>query len=150
MLRLAEPHPETAGVSNVSFLHGELERIPLPAGSVDVVTSNCVLNLSPDKPAAFGEMYRVLRPGGRVRVSDVVAEDRLTPQQRAERGDHASCMAGALSCNEYLRGLTEAGFVDVSVTFTHEVADGLHGAAVHATKPEAAASSEARRSLVSS
>jgi hypothetical protein len=102
---------------------------------VDVIISNCVINLSVDKPTVFAEMSRVLRPGGRVGVSDVVAEDRLSAVDRAERGDHAGCIAGALSVSEYETGLRAAGFVDVSVTFTHEVADGLHGAIVRATRP---------------
>ena len=80
-------------------------------------------------------MFPVLRPGGRVGVSDVVAEDRLEPPERAERGDHAGCIAGALSVSEYQAGLIAVGFGDVSVKFTHEVADGLHGAIVRATKP---------------
>jgi SAM-dependent methyltransferase len=135
MLDLARRNAVEAGVDNVEFLEGGIEDIPLPDGSVDVVISNCVINLSVDKAAVFAEMGRVLRPGGRVGVSDVVAEDRLTVEQRAERGDVASCAAGALSLSEYEAGLAAAGFVDVSVTFTHEVADGLHGAIVRAAKP---------------
>jgi ubiquinone/menaquinone biosynthesis C-methylase UbiE len=99
------------------------------------VISNCVINLSVDKPAVFAEMRRLLRPGGRVGVSDVVAEDRLSAAERAERGDFAGCIAGALSVSEYESQLAAAGFVDVSVTFTHDVADGLHGAIIRATKP---------------
>jgi hypothetical protein len=90
-----------------------------------------------DELAVFAEMFRVLRPGGRVRVSDVVAEDRLTASDRAERGDHAGRIAGALSVSEYEAGLHDAGFADVSITFTHEVSDGLHGAIVRAAKPPA-------------
>ena len=111
-----------------------IEEIPLPADSVDVVISNCVINLSVDKAAVLTEMARVLRPGGRVGVSDVVAEDRLTPEQRAERGSYVGCIAGALSKGEYVEGLRAAGFEDVSVEFTHEVADGMHGAIVKAVK----------------
>jgi SAM-dependent methyltransferase len=135
MLDLARRNAADAGVDNVEFLKGHIEQVPLPDGSVDVVISNCVINLSVDKPAVFAEMFRVLRSGGRVGVSDVVAEDRLSSAERAERGDHAGCIAGALSVSEYEAGLAEAGFVDVSVTFTHEVADGLHGAVVRAVKP---------------
>jgi ubiquinone/menaquinone biosynthesis C-methylase UbiE len=114
--------------------------VPLPADSVDVVISNCVINLSTDKAAVLTEIARVLRPGGRVGVSDVVAEDRLSPEERAERGSYVGCIAGALSVGEYTAGLEAAGFENVSVEFTHEVADGLHGAIVKAVKtsrPEA-------------
>jgi len=134
MLALARVNAAKAGVANVEFLKGVIEEIPLPAGSVDVVISNCVINLSVDKPAVLTEMARVLRPGGRVGVSDVVAEDRLDPEQRAERGSYVGCIAGALSRSEYVAGLEAAGFEDVSVEFTHEVADGMHGAIVQARK----------------
>lgn len=134
MLDLARRNAVEAGVDNVELLKGEIEDVPLPNGSVDVIISNCVINLSTDKPAVFAEMFRVLRPGGRVGVSDVVAEDRLTAADRAERGDHVGCIAGALSVSEYEAGLEAAGFVDVSITFTHAVADGLHGAIVRATR----------------
>ncbi|MFP5335399.1 MAG: arsenite methyltransferase [Actinomycetes bacterium] len=135
MLALARRNAAEAGVTNVQWLRGHIESVPLPADTVDVVVSNCVVNLSVDKPAVFAEMFRVLVPGGRVGVSDVVAEDRLSPEERAERGDHAGCIVGALSVTEYSSGLRAAGFGDVSVTLTHEVADGLHGAIVRATKP---------------
>jgi arsenite methyltransferase len=134
MLSLARTNAEEAGVTNVHFLKGVIEEIPLPADSVDVVISNCVINLSVDKAAVLTEMARVLRPGGRVGVSDVVAEDRLTPEERADRGSYVGCIAGALSTSEYVEGLEAAGFADVSVEFTHEVADGMHGAIVKAVK----------------
>ncbi len=134
MLALAQQNAREAGATNVHFLKGVIEAIPLPADSVDVVISNCVINLSTDKPAVLTEIARVLKPGGRVGVSDVVAEDRLTPAERAERGSFVGCIAGALSRSEYVAGLEAAGFEDVSVDFTHEVADGMHGAIVKATK----------------
>jgi arsenite methyltransferase len=134
MLALARSNAEEAGVENAIFLKGMIEQIPLPAGSVDVVISNCVINLSPDKPAVLTEIARVLKPGGRVGVSDVVAEDRLSEEERAERGSYVGCIAGALSKSEYAEGLVAAGFEEVSVTFTHEVADGMHGAIVKATR----------------
>jgi arsenite methyltransferase len=134
MLALARRNAEDAGVKNAIFLKGMIEQVPLPAGSVDVVISNCVINLSTDKAAVLTEIARVLRPGGRVGVSDVVAEDRLTQEERAERGSYVGCIAGALSKSEYEQGLEAAGFEDVTVTFTHEVADGMHGAIVKATK----------------
>ena len=134
MLALAQSNAREAGVSNVHFLKGVIEEIPLPASSVDVVISNCVINLSTDKAAVLAEMARVLRPGGRLGISDVVAEDRLSPAERAERGSHVGCIAGALSQGEYMAGLEAAGFNEVSVEFTHEVADGMHGAIVKAVK----------------
>jgi arsenite methyltransferase len=136
MLALARKNAADADVRNVHFLKGMIEQIPLPADSVDVVISNCVINLSTDKAAVLTEVARVLKPGGRVGVSDVVAEDRLTAADRAERGSYVGCIAGALSKSEYVSGLEAAGFEDVSVEFTHEVADGMHGAIVKARKTE--------------
>jgi arsenite methyltransferase len=135
MLALARRNAAEAGASNVTFLKGHIEQIPLPADTVDVVISNCVINLSVDKPAVFAEIHRVLKPGGRVGVSDVVAEDRLSPADRAERGSYVGCIAGALSKAEYEQGLAAAGFEQIQVTFTHEVADGLHSAIIKATRP---------------
>ena len=135
MLALAEENARAAGAPNVRFLKGYMEAIPLPAESVDVVISNCVVNLSPDKPKVLAEVARVLRPGGRLGISDIVAEDRLTPGERAERGSYAGCIAGALSEGEYRHGLEASGLVDAEVEFTHEVADGMHGAIVRARKP---------------
>jgi SAM-dependent methyltransferase len=137
MLALARANAAEAGVANVHFLKGVIEQIPLPAGSIDVVISNCVVNLSVDKPAVLTEMARVLRPGGRIGISDVVAEDRLAPAERAERGSFVGCIAGALSKGEYEAGLEAAGFEQVSVAFTQEVADGMHGAIVQAVKAAA-------------
>ena len=135
MLDLARRNAAEAGATNVEFLKGQIEAIPLPDASVDVVISNCVINLSVDKPAVLAEIRRVLRPGGRIGISDVVAEDRLSPQERAERGSYVGCIAGALSDGEYRAGLAALGFADIDITFTHEVADGLHAAIVRATKP---------------
>ena len=143
MLALARTNAADAGVTNVHFLKGVIEQVPLPAESVDVVISNCVINLSVDKPAVLSEMARVLRPGGRVGVSDVVAEDHLSAEERAERGSYVGCIAGALSRSEYVAGLEAAGFEDVSVEFTHRVADGMHGAIVKARK----SSESARKGL---
>ncbi|MFF3918812.1 arsenite methyltransferase [Streptomyces sp. NPDC001852] len=138
MLALALANAEKAGATNVEFLKGTIEAIPLPANTIDVVISNCVINLSVDKPAVFAETFRVLKPGGRIGVSDVVADDTLGPEQRAERGDHVGCIAGALSFAEYRRGLEAAGFTDVEITPTHPVADGMHSAIVRAVKPAGA------------
>jgi ubiquinone/menaquinone biosynthesis C-methylase UbiE len=134
MLALAQQNAREAGVTNVHFLKGLIEQVPLPADSVDVVISNCVINLSTDKAAVLTEMARVLKPGGRLGISDVVAEDRLSVAERAARGSHVGCIAGALSRGEYVAGLEAAGFDEVSVDFTHEVADGMHGAIVKAVK----------------
>src|SRR6267378_2689674 len=139
MLALAQRNARDVGVPNVHFLKGEIENIPLPADSVDVVISNCVINLSTDKPAVLTEIARVLKPGGRIGISDVVAEDHLSADERAERGSFVGCIAGALSKGEYEAGLEAAGFEQISVEFTHQVADGMHGAIVKAvmtTEPE--------------
>jgi SAM-dependent methyltransferase len=134
MLALAQQNAREAGITNAHFLKGMIEQIPLPADSVDVVISNCVINLSVDKPAVLTEIARVLKPSGRIGISDVVAEDRLSPADRADRGSHVGCIAGALSKREYTAGLEAAGFEEVSVEFTHQVADGMHGAIVKAVK----------------
>ncbi|WP_156721961.1 arsenite methyltransferase [Streptomyces apocyni] len=135
MLALARANAAAAGVANVEFLRGAIESVPLPSQSLDVVISNCVINLSTDKPAVFAEAFRVLKPGGRVGVTDVVADDELTAEQRAERGDHVGCVAGALSFAEYRAGLAAAGFTGIEITATHAVADGMHSAIVRATRP---------------
>jgi arsenite methyltransferase len=137
MLALAKRNAEEAGVANAIFLKGVIEDVPLPTESVDVVISNCVVNLSIDKAAVLAEMARVLKPGGRIGISDVVAEDRLLAEERAERGSYVGCIAGALSRGEYETGLEAAGFAGVTVTYTHEVADGMHAAIVQAIKPAA-------------
>jgi len=137
MLELARANQTRAGLINVEFLKGTIENVPLPDASVDVVISNCVINLSTDKSAVIAEMFRVLTPGGRIGISDVVAEDHLTPADRAERGSYVGCIAGALSKSEYLDGLTAAGFVDAEVRFTHQAAPGMHSAIVRAVKPAA-------------
>jgi arsenite methyltransferase len=135
MLDLARRNAAEAGVDNIEFVRGTIESIPLPGSSIDVVISNCVINLAADKAAVFGEIARVLRPGGRVGVSDVVADDALSPNERAERGSFSGCIAGALSFSEYRAGLAAVGLVDVSIEPTHAVADGLHGAIIKATRP---------------
>ena len=135
MLALAQENARKAGATNVHFLKGLIEDIPLASESVDVVISNCVVNLSPDKERVLVEIARVLRPGGRVGISDVVADDRLSPADRAARGSHVGCIAGALSVSEYREGLEAVGLTDVEVEPTHTVADGMHGAIVRARKP---------------
>ena len=134
----------------MQFLRGTIEDIPLPDGSVDVVISNCAINLSVDKPRVLAEMFRVLAPGGRIGVSDVVADDELPPAERAARGSYVGCIAGALSRAEYVEGLAAAGFVDVSVRFTQQPADGMHSAIVQATKPITASAGAATSSTSAS
>jgi SAM-dependent methyltransferase len=134
MLELARRNAAEAGVDNVQFLRGYIEDIPLPDSSVDVVISNCVINLSVDKPAVFAEINRVLKPGGRIGITDIVAHDSLSGADRAERGDWVGCIAGALSRSEFEHGLAEAGFTDVTLTPTHAVADGLDSMIVRAAK----------------
>ena len=139
MLSLARRNADEAGATNVEFLKGHIEAIPLPAESIDVVISNCVVNLAADKAAVFREIARVLRPGGRIGISDIVAEDALSPAQRAERGSYVGCIAGALSFSEFESGLRDAGLADISLTPTHLVTDGMHSVIAQATKPASAA-----------
>lgn len=135
MLQLARKNAAEAGATNVEFMKGKIEEIPLDDASVDVVISNCVVNLAADKSAVFREVARVLRPGGRIGITDIVAEDHLTPQQRAERGDYADCIAGALSISEFRQGLESVGLSDVVVEPTHPVGEEMHSAIIRATKP---------------
>src|SRR3954467_2022789 len=135
MLALAQANAAKAGATNVEFLKGHIEALPLPAESVDVVISNCVVNLAADKPAVFAEIARVLRPGGRIGISDIVAEDSLSAEQRAERGSYAGCIAGALSVSEFRDGLAAVGLTDVSITPSHTVTDGMISAIIKASKP---------------
>jgi arsenite methyltransferase len=134
MLALALANRTRAGVANAHFLRGYIEDIPLPAATVDVVISNCVVNLSTDKDAVFREMHRVLRPGGRIGISDIVASNELSSEDRSQRGSYVGCIAGALSFEEYERGLEEGGFESIEMIVTHEVADGIFAAIVKATK----------------
>jgi SAM-dependent methyltransferase len=139
MLSLARRNATDAGATNVEFRKGTIEALPVNDASVDVVISNCVINLASDKAAVFAEIARVLKPGGRVGVSDVVADDLLTPEQRAERGSYVGCIAGALSFREMREGLRAVGLTDVEVVPTHQVHDGMHSAIIRATKPSTAA-----------
>src|SRR5262249_53686231 len=135
MLALARANAAKAGVSNVEVVKGTIEDVPLPDGAGDVVISNCVINLSVDKPKVLAEMFRVLAPGGRIGISDVVSEDHVSPAERAERGSYVGCIAGALSRGEYLDGLAAVGFVDAEVQYTHDAAEGMHAAIIRAGKP---------------
>ncbi len=133
---LAQRNAADAGATNVEFLKGQIEAIPLPADAVDVVISNCVINLAADKSAVFREIARVLRPGGRLGVSDIVADDALSTAERLEQGSYVGCIAGALSFSEYEAGLHDAGLVDVSITPTHQETAGMSSAIVRARKPD--------------
>jgi arsenite methyltransferase len=135
MLALARGNIEDAEIENIVLLKGGIEAIPLPAATIDVIISNCVINLSQDKPAVFAEMARVLTPGGRIGISDVVAEDHLTPADRAGRGTASQCIAGALSVSEYTAMLQTAGLAEVAITLTDLAADGMHSANIRARKP---------------
>jgi arsenite methyltransferase len=137
MLTLALENKAKAGVDNVEFLKGYIEEVPLPAASVDVIISNCVVNLSPDKDRVFREAFRVLRPGGRFAVTDVVAD--LPPDRRSpDPAMWAGCIAGALTRDEYEAGLETAGFESIQIEDSHSVADGFASAIVRATKPRVA------------
>ncbi|WP_254897057.1 GNAT family N-acetyltransferase [Amycolatopsis sp. Hca4] len=135
MLTLARRHAEQAGVTNAEFVKGTIERIPLPDASVDVVISNCVIALSSDKPAVFAEIARVLRPGGRLGITDIVADDTLTDAERADRTGVVECLGGALTADRYRALLRDAGFAGIDVRLTHEVGDKLHSATIRATRP---------------
>jgi arsenite methyltransferase len=135
MLALARRNIEDAGIENIVLLKGSIEAIPLPADTVDVIISNCVINLSLDKAAVFAEMARVLVPGGRIGISDVVADDGLSAADRAERGGHAECIAGALSISEYRQQLADAGLAGAEIQLSQQAADGMHAAIIHARKP---------------
>jgi len=137
MLELARANAAKADARNVEFVKGQIEAVPLPDASVDVVISNCVINLSTDKQAVLAEMFRVLAPGGRIGISDIVAEDQMSPADRAAAGSYVGCIAGALSRSEYLDGLATAGFAAATVTFTYQAAPGMHSAIIRAVKPAA-------------
>ena len=139
MLALARRNATAANATNVEFLKGHIEAIPMADASVDVVISNCVINLAADKSAVFREIARVLRPGGRLGVSDIVADDALTPEERAERGSYVGCIAGALSYTEYEAGLRTVGLEDISITPTHEETAGMASAIIRAHKAGTAA-----------
>jgi arsenite methyltransferase len=136
MLALAIANRDQAGMKNVEFLKGLIEDIPLPGNTVDVIISNCVINLSTDKPRVFAEMHRVLKPGGRIGIADVVAGNNLSHAERAERGSYVGCIAGALSYQEYEEGLREAGFEEITIFTTQEPMPGIFSAIVKARKAQ--------------
>jgi SAM-dependent methyltransferase len=138
MLDLARANQLRAGVTNAEFIEGSIEAVPLPDASVDVVLSNCVINLSADKPAVLAEALRVLRPGGRLAVADVVADQELDPAVRDDPTAWAGCIAGAVTRSHYRSQLADAGFVDIEITDDHTVADGLSSVFVKARTPASA------------
>ena len=135
MLALARANAARAGVTNAGFLRGHIEDIPLPAGQVDVVISNCVINLSTDKRRVLAEAFRVLRPGGRLGVSDVIASDGIDPAQRSDAEQQVGCLNGTLTQAQYRGLLRAAGFTGIAITITSDAAPGLHVAIIQATKP---------------
>lgn len=135
MVELARRNAREAGATNVEFMCGAIEAIPLPDHAVDVVISNCVINLSSDKAAVLAETFRVLRPGGRLGLSDVVTEGALDPELRAATEHRVGCVVGSLSVAEYRQLLAATGFVATSITLTAEHGDGVHSAIIQAVKP---------------
>jgi SAM-dependent methyltransferase len=135
MLALARENQRRAGVENVEWLRGQIESIPLPNESVDVVISNCVINLSGDKARVIAEAARVLKPGGRFAVSDVIADEGMDDATRADVAKWAGCIAGSLTRAEFEAALTAAGLVEVEITETHRVHDSAGSAIVRARKP---------------
>ena len=134
MLDLARRNASEAEATNVEFLEGRIDDVPLEPGTIDVIISNCVVNLAVDKQKVFTEMYRLLRPGGRIGISDVVTEDPLTDAERSERGSYVGCIAGAISISDYTAGLEAAGLREVSIQLTHSVGEGVHAAIIRAVK----------------
>lgn len=132
MLELARRNQTEAGVANVEFLRGDIEDIPLPDDSVDVIISNCVINLSAAKKRVFAEAFRVLRPGGRLAVTDIITRRPFSPEEKADLAQWTRCVSGALTEAEYRAGLERAGFSDIEVTESHDVGPDLASAIVRA------------------
>jgi arsenite methyltransferase len=136
MLDLARRNQAEAGVENVQWLRGHIEEIPLPANTVNVIISNCVVNLSGDKPQVLREAARVLKPGGRFAVSDVIADPDMDQATREDMAAYTGCIAGALTRDEFTEALTAAGLTDITITETHRVHAAAASAIVRATKPD--------------
>ena len=135
MITLARENAAQAEVTNAEFLHGHIENIPLPDGHADVVISNCVINLSADKPRVLAEAFRVLRPGGRLGISDVIADEGLDPVQRADAEQRTGCTNGTLTAGEYRSLLLASGFTTIRITATQDTEPGLHSAIIRAARP---------------
>jgi L-amino acid N-acyltransferase YncA/2-polyprenyl-3-methyl-5-hydroxy-6-metoxy-1,4-benzoquinol methylase len=139
MVDLARANAAAAGAGNTEFLQGSIEDVPLPDGQVDVVISNCVINLSADKPRVLAEAFRVLRPGGRLGVSDVIADDDADPAQRAAAEQRTGCTTGTVTAGQYCQQLLAAGFTQITITPTADAGGGLHSAIIQAVRPAAPA-----------
>jgi SAM-dependent methyltransferase len=139
MLELARANAAKAGVKNVEFVKGYIEDIPLPDNSVDVVISNCVINLAGDKHKVLAETARVMKPGGRFAVSDVIADEGMDESTRADMAAYTGCIAGALTDAEFRAALTAAGLTDIEIRETHRVHDQAASAIIRARKPTASA-----------
>jgi arsenite methyltransferase len=135
MLDLARANAEEAGVTNVEFIKGYLEEMPLPDASVDLVISNCVINLSGDKPRTIAEAARVLRPGGRFAISDVIADPDMDEQTKADMAAWTGCIAGAMTEEEFHTALTAAGLQEIEIRATHQVHEHASAAIIRARKP---------------
>jgi ubiquinone/menaquinone biosynthesis C-methylase UbiE len=135
MLALARANAAQAAAANVQFLHGHIEDIPLPDAQIDVIISNCVVNLSADKALVLAEAFRVLRPGGRLGISDVIADEGLEPQLRTDAEQRVGCTSGALTQTEYRGLLSTAGFTSISITIANASGGGLCSAIIQAAKP---------------
>jgi SAM-dependent methyltransferase len=134
MIALARENAAQAGVTNAEFLHGHIEDIPLPDGHVDVVISNCVINLSADKPRVLAETFRVLRPGGRLGISDVIADDALDPARRVDAEQRTGCTTGTLTAGDYRSLLLASGFTIIQITTTQDAEPGLRSAIIQAAR----------------
>jgi SAM-dependent methyltransferase len=143
MLAFARSNAARAGLLNARFVHGRIEDIPLPDGSVDVVISNCVVNLSADKPRVLSAAFRVLRAGGRLGITDIIADENLDPRQQAAAEQLVGCASGTLAAAEYGNLLTAAGFTGVGITITSHAGGGLRSTIVQALKPAPAAEAQA-------
>jgi len=137
MLSLARANADETGVANALFLHGHIEAIPLPDQHVDVIISNCVINLSADKRRVLTEAFRVLRPGGRLGISDMIADEGIDLERLTEAEQRAGCVSGALTAPQYQDLLVAAGFAGITINLTHQAGDGVHSATIRATRPAA-------------
>jgi SAM-dependent methyltransferase len=137
MLTLARTNAQQAGIDNAEFLHGHIEDIPLRDVCVDVIISNCVVNLSADKPRVFAEAFRVLKPGGRLGITDVVSDEGFDGPEKAAAEQQVGCASGTVTATAYRDQLRTAGFTAITIASTHQVATGLSSAIVQATKPAA-------------
>jgi len=136
MLDLARRNQREANIENVEFVKGTIEDVPLPDSSIDLIISNCVINLSGDKPSVFREAARVLRPGGRFAVSDVIADPDMEDATKRDMAEWTGCIAGALTEDEFRRELAAAGFEEIEIQETHRVHDHAASAIIRARRPQ--------------